>query len=302
MSDRPAPGDGTPGAPLTDGSRPTSPADLAPTGSAPRWSIAPVLAVAGLLLAAIAFLPSVLASASAPPAATRGDGAPGAIGEVSTEASTGASGAAVTAPQQTAPAESGGGGDSRPIAQLADPTWLNEVAARTGIPVRSLAAYTGAALATAATDPGCHLGWNTLAAIGSVESNHGRHGGSALDANGVATPTIVGIPLTGEGTTRVSDTDGGRVDGDTVWDRAVGPMQFIPSTWVTSGQDGNRDGVKDPNQIDDAALAAAGYLCRAGGDLSQDRNWIAAIGAYNDSIEYNNMVAAAATQYAAASR
>ena len=45
-------------------------------------------------------------------------------------------------------------------------------------------------------------------------------------------------------------------------------MQFIPSTWMIYGADGNGDGIKDPFNIFDAALAAANYLCDAGGDLS----------------------------------
>ncbi len=45
------------------------------------------------------------------------------------------------------------------------------------------------------------------------------------------------------------------------YDRAVGPMQFLPGTWGRWGSDGDRDGVSDPQDVDDAALAAARYLC-----------------------------------------
>jgi membrane-bound lytic murein transglycosylase B len=75
-------------------------------------------------------------------------------------------------------------------------------------------------------------------------------------------------------------------------------MQFIPSTWDKTAQDGNRDGKKDINQIDDAALAAALHLCEVGGDLTKPENWIAAIAAYNPSVEYNTAVAEAANRYA----
>ena len=47
------------------------------------------------------------------------------------------------------------------------------------------------------------------------------------------------------------------------YDRAVGPMQFIPSTWSVIGVDGDNDGKRNPQDIDDAALATAVYLCSA---------------------------------------
>lgn len=186
----------------------------------------------------------------------------------------------------------------RPVSELADPTWVARIAKAGGIPERALAAYTGAALAAARTHPGCGIGWNTIAAIGFVESAHGNINGATLRPDGTVTPTIIGIPLNGDGTNAVPDTDGGVVDGDTVWDRAVGPMQFIPSTWNATAQDGNRDGKTDINQIDDAALTTALHLCDVGGDLTQSANWITAINAYNPSIDYNNRVADTATQYA----
>jgi|GEM_PF-68656 len=185
-----------------------------------------------------------------------------------------------------------------PISQLADPDWVKKTASESDIPERALLAYAGASLAVAQSNPRCKIGWNTLAAIGLVESAHGTMNGATLDDRGVVTPSIVGVPLNGDGTAKVPDTDHGRYDGDTVWDHAVGPMQFIPSTWADAGQDGNKDGAKDVNQIDDAALATAMHLCDVGGDLSDGQNWIAAISAYNDSVDYNNEVADAANKYA----
>ncbi|KJL29688.1 hypothetical protein RL72_00318 [Microbacterium azadirachtae] len=186
----------------------------------------------------------------------------------------------------------------RPVAELADPAWVTRIAKAGNIPERALAAYAGAALAANETHSGCGIGWNTLAAIGFVESEHGSMNGATLRPDGTVAPAIIGIPLDGNGTNPVPDTDQGRIDGDTVWDRAVGPMQFIPSTWAETGQDGNRDGKTDVNQIDDAALAAAMHLCDVGGDLTVSANWIAAIGAYNPSVEYNNRVADAASHFA----
>lgn len=184
------------------------------------------------------------------------------------------------------------------ITHRVDPVWAARVAEASGIPERALVAYAGAALAVGETYPGCGLGWNTLAAIGLVESGHGSHGGAELGADGMVTPRIVGVALDGVGVGRVPDTDGGRLDGDPVWDRAVGPMQFIPETWSVYARDGDGDGRRSIDQIDDAALSAAAYLCEVGGDVTVASNWIAAIAAYNPSIDYNHLVADAATVYA----
>ncbi|MGK9147549.1 lytic murein transglycosylase [Plantibacter flavus] len=159
-------------------------------------------------------------------------------------------------------------------------------------------AYAGAALATAESQPGCGIAWNTLAAIGSVESGHATIFGGALDANGRAAPPIVGPALTGTEFDAISDTDGGAFDGDARWDRAVGPLQFIPSTWNRWGADGNGDGVADPQQIDDAALAAANYLCHGGRDLRIEPDWVAAIGSYNGAASYLAKIVHAADTFA----
>jgi membrane-bound lytic murein transglycosylase B len=173
-----------------------------------------------------------------------------------------------------------------------------EVAEETGIPEAALRGYADAALRMAAERPWCGLGWNTLAAIGHVESAHGGLGGATLGADGRALPRIVGAPLDGTVYSAVMDTDGGELDGDAVWDRAVGPMQFLPSTWRLYARDGNGDGVRDIDQIDDAALTAAELLCVVGGDLRDPQRWIAAIDGYNPSVDYNNAVAEAADYYA----
>ena len=121
----------------------------------------------------------------------------------------------------------------------------------------------------ASRDPGCRLNWSLLAGIGRVESNHGRYGGAQIGQDGTVRPADLGPRLDGTGGVGVvRDTDHGRYDGDPLYDRAVGPMQFIPGTWRGYGADGNGDGVADPQNLDDAALAAARYLCAGGGDLS----------------------------------
>ncbi|WP_030624679.1 lytic murein transglycosylase [Streptomyces sclerotialus] len=153
-----------------------------------------------------------------------------------------------------------------------------------GIPATVLAAYKQAEASLAQTHPGCKLPWQLLAAIGKVESGQAR--GGAVDANGTTLQPILGPQLNGNGFARITDTDGGRFDNDTTHDRAVGPMQFIPSTWAVWGTDANGDGASDPDNIYDAALSAGRYLCAADRDLSVPADLNRAILGYNHSEEY----------------
>ncbi|WP_207207013.1 lytic transglycosylase domain-containing protein [Agromyces binzhouensis] len=177
--------------------------------------------------------------------------------------------------------------------------WLSVVAEATGIPARALSAYALAHVAIAEEEPTCGLDWTTIAAIGAIESGHGSHGGSVLEASGMVRPTILGPALDGDGVAAIHDTDGGVLDGDVTWDRAVGPMQFIPSTWDQWGADANGDGVADPSQIDDAAHAAARYLC-ASGPMTTPDGWREAVFSYNHLDSYVDKVARLANGYAAA--
>jgi membrane-bound lytic murein transglycosylase B len=164
-------------------------------------------------------------------------------------------------------------------------------ASAAGIPAAALAAYQRAETVINSADPGCHLSWQLVAAIGRVESNHGRTGGNSLDAQGVAEPGIFGAPLTGKGgTSRISDTDAGQFDSDSTWDRAVGPMQFIPSTWSVVGVDADGDGKRNPQDVDDAALATAVYLCSGDDNLGTTAGQRAAVLRYNHSPSYVDLV------------
>lgn len=179
--------------------------------------------------------------------------------------------------------------------------WARTTSAATTIPARALVAYGNAELVLREDQPGCRLSWATLAGIGRVESNHARYGGATLGEDGRPSKPIIGVPLDGSaGVKAIPDTDGGRLDGDVEHDRAVGPMQFIPSTWLRHGTDASGDGMADPQQIDDAALSAARYLCAGGRDMSTAQGWWSGIMSYNNSTEYGRKVFGLAEHYAAA--
>ncbi|GGK30155.1 murein transglycosylase [Pilimelia terevasa] len=206
-----------------------------------------------------------------------------------------------TAGQLTGGAPGGGApGTGRPADALRG--WAAGLTARVKVPPTALEAYGYAELAVARDRPACHLSWTTLAAIGQVESRHGSHQ-ATLDRNGKALPTIYGAPLDGtKGNARIPDTDRGVIDGDRVWDRAVGPMQFIPGTWRKHGVDADGDGATDPSDIDDAAVSAGQYLCANGRDLGDITQWWQAILSYNNVGRYAQDVYRHANDYGVLSR
>lgn len=184
-----------------------------------------------------------------------------------------------------------------PAGSHVDPAWVADVSARAGIPAPAVRAYANAQL----REPeGCEVGWTTLAGIGWIESQHGTLGGRTLGDDGRSSTPILGPALDGDPYAAIRATaETSAWHGDPRWDHAVGPMQFIPSTWEQWGSDGDGDGIADPNDVDDAASTAVAYLCADGHDLTSGAGWADAIFGYNHDDSYVASVHAAASEYAA---
>ena len=153
-----------------------------------------------------------------------------------------------------------------------------------GIPGIVLQAYRRAQQIMAAQQPSCHLPWWLLAGIGEVES--GQADGGFVGAQGNTLTPILGPVLDGANGTAALPASGGG------WQRAIGPMQFLPSTWSTWGGGGN------PNNVYDAALAAGRYLCAGGWNLSDPAQQAMAVFTYNHSDSYVQLVLTWAYAYA----
>ncbi len=187
---------------------------------------------------------------------------------------------------------------SEPVRAVLSSTQVIDSLGQSGLPSVAVDAYIRAADRLATEDPACGIRWTLLAAIGRVESNHGRFGGAMLRDDGYPTKPIRGIPLDGRpNVALIRDTEGGALDGDTAYDRAVGPMQFIPSTWQSVGVDGNGDGRRDPNNLFDAAYGAARYLCDGDADLRNADARAQAVRRYNNADEYVRVVLNLADMY-----
>jgi len=158
-----------------------------------------------------------------------------------------------------------------------------------GIPPVVFSAYLTAEAEAPTIAPDCEVDWPVIAGIWKVESHHATTAGRRVDPDGQVIPPLYGVTLDGStpGTRIIPDTDGGVLDGDPVWDRAVGPAQFLPGSWTGYGRDGNGDGTRDPQNVYDAALSTVAYLClRTPGDYTQPEDLTRALYAYNNSAEY----------------
>ncbi|MFI7114956.1 NlpC/P60 family protein [Amycolatopsis sp. NPDC049868] len=156
-----------------------------------------------------------------------------------------------------------------------------------GIPDAMLTAYQQAAQRIGGIRPACAgMRWSILAGIAEVESRHAS--GRTIAPNGDISPPILGPALDGSGVggnrTPIRNPDG-------TFARAVGPFQFLTTTWAGVEQDGNDDGVRNPHNAFDAALGAAVYLCGIGPrDLTDQRQLRAALLRYNASQAYVTQV------------
>jgi hypothetical protein len=162
-----------------------------------------------------------------------------------------------------------------------------------GIPAVALDAYEAAAGELTTTDPGCQIDWEDLAGIGRVESDNGQTWGGAahVTAQGTLYPPIYGPLLDGsDGFPAIPSPDAGRMEGGGVWARAVGPMQFLPSTWLAYARSDIGDSPPDPQNFYDAALSAGQYLCVNGGNLASQKGITAAVYAYNHVGSYVTLV------------
>lgn len=163
------------------------------------------------------------------------------------------------------------------------------------IPAMALSAYRNAEQAMAVAAPGCGVSWNLLAGIGRIESSHAN--GGATDSKGTAIRPIYGPTLDGTlpgNEIIVQGNSGGR----TVYARAMGPMQFLPGTWSRYASDGDGDGKADPQNLFDATLSAARYLCSGGLNLRNQSQALTAILRYNNSMAYAQNVLGWAAAYA----
>jgi hypothetical protein len=265
-----------------------------------RLVLPALLVVTTLVLAGLGggYLVPGLKSGSAAQPAPSDNASAGPTGDPTDEPSAGT--AAPEPPGTTASPGLPAGTAGRPADALT--AWATPIASKLGIPVVAMKAYGYAELVVTSAQPACHLHWTTLAGIGKVESNHGQ-AHATLSANGMVRPPIIGPALDGtNGRIQMVDTDRGLLDNDTTWDHAVGPMQFIPLTWRTWGTDADNDNLADPNNINDATLSAARYLCADNRDLARPDGWWAAVLSYNALRSYAQDVFDAANDYGIRSR
>ncbi|MFW0791393.1 hypothetical protein [Gordonia sp. CPCC 205333] len=166
------------------------------------------------------------------------------------------------------------------------------------IPERALRAYAYAAAAMDKAVPACKIGWSTLAGIGKVSSDNGSANNSSLAPDGTVSPAQRDLDQANPPKSAPpADTDAGRYDGNQLLDVTMGPMQILPSRWEQFATDADNNGKAEPDNIDDASLTAARFLCAAGGDLSKSDGWTAALNQFNATPGFAAKVHAIAALY-----
>lgn len=163
------------------------------------------------------------------------------------------------------------------------------------IPTVALNAYRNAERMMASAAPACGMSWNLLAGIGRIESMHAN--GGATDVDGTAVKPILGPAL--DGTLPGNEVIVQSRNNDRVtYARAMGPMQFLPGTWSRYASDGNGDGKAEVQNLFDATLAAARYLCSGGLNMRDQSQVMTSILRYNNSVAYARNVLGWAAAYA----
>lgn len=163
------------------------------------------------------------------------------------------------------------------------------------IPTVALNAYRNAERMMASAAPTCGMSWNLLAGIGRIESMHAN--GGATDVEGTAVKPILGPAL--DGTLPGNEVIvQGRNNERVTYARAMGPMQFLPGTWSRYASDGNGDGKAEVQNLYDATLAAARYLCSGGLNMRDQSQVMTSILRYNNSVAYARNVLGWAAAYA----
>jgi hypothetical protein len=200
-----------------------------------------------------------------------------------------------------------------------------ESPAALGIPEHAARAYVQALGKVGAIEPGCAIDLAYLAGFGYMESGHGTVAVNTTTGKPDDPPPRAPVawdPLTGESQPRILGVllDGSGAGGnvtpypndlashdrrfyrqDDAHLRAVGPTQFMPGTWETvrAVADGNDDGVADPFNYYDGALATALKACRDGHGLADDAGRRRAALAYNGTGRYADGVLSKAAEYRA---
>ena len=194
-----------------------------------------------------------------------------------------------------------------------------------GIPEHAARAYVQALGKVTSVEPGCAIDLAYLAGFGFIESGHGTVAVNTAtgEADGPSPRApVTWDPLTGESRPRILGAllDGRGAGGNTTpfpndlaprdrafygqhdaHLRAVGPTQFLPGAWETvrAVADGNDDGVADPFNYYDGALATAVKACRDGHGLASEADQRQAALAYNNASWYADGVLSKAAEYRA---
>lgn len=178
------------------------------------------------------------------------------------------------------------------------------LAAAGGMSIEAATAYIEGAERARVLVPSCAVDPLFLAGFGKIESGHGTANGAKIMPNGMVEPKIMGPPLDGSGvggnttamTNKLSAAERPIYGVTGQYDQAVGPMQFLASTFkglqpAPTFKDGQTT-PPTPHSYSDATLGAAILLCSEGNGLQDDAGMRKGAYAYNRSSAYVDKVMA----------